>query len=217
MSKFRRQLMMANVGEAPTPPTPVLPYDAQVEYLQSDGIAYIDTGYFINYNSTDVVEEKCRLAYTVTNVRQLNGSNGLGYWGITSGGKWECAKGASTTSAGTSWHNISFNYYKGSNGKGHVSLIVDNTSVKSGDETISNSDNYAIFIYAIGGRNNAAAQLFSKEKISEYQLVINSVTVRDYIAVRKDGVGYLYDKVSETLFGNANSTGAFIYGNDVTT
>ena len=192
-----------------------LPYDAEVEWLESDGVAYIDTGYFINFNSTDVVEEKCRVAYTVTNVRQLNGSNGLGFWGITSGGKWECVPSASNVSSGTSWHDVRWNYYKGSNGKGHVSFIVDNTSVKSGDGTISNSDNYAIFIYAIGGRNNAAAQLFSKEKISEYQLVINDVTVRDYIAVRKDGVGYLYDKVSETLFGNANSTGAFTYGNDV--
>ncbi len=30
--------------------------------------------------------------------------------------------------------------------------------------------------------------------------------VRDYIPVEKDGVGYMYDKVTGTLFGNANTT-----------
>jgi hypothetical protein len=39
--------------------------------------------------------------------------------------------------------------------------------------------------------------------------------VRDYIPVRKNRVGYLYDKVSGELFGNANSSGSFTYGNDV--
>jgi hypothetical protein len=42
-----------------------------------------------------------------------------------------------------------------------------------------------------------------------------STLVRSYIPVRKNGVGYLYDRVSGELFGNANSTGAFTYGNDV--
>ena len=43
-----------------------------------------------------------------------------------------------------------------------------------------------------------------------------STLVRDFIAVRKDGVGYLYDQVSGQLFGNAGS-GSFTYGNDVNT
>ena len=30
--------------------------------------------------------------------------------------------------------------------------------------------------------------------------------VRDYIPVEKDGVGCMYDKVTGTLFGNANTT-----------
>ena len=39
---------------------------------------------------------------------------------------------------------------------------------------------------------------------------------RNLIPVRKGTVGYLYDKVSGQLFGNANSTGAFTLGPDVT-
>ena len=44
-----------------------------------------------------------------------------------------------------------------------------------------------------------------------YQL---GVLVRDFIPVRKGTVGYLYDRVSGKLFGNAG-TGAFTYGNDL--
>ena len=44
----------------------------------------------------------------------------------------------------------------------------------------------------------------------------NTILVHDFISVRKNGVGYLYDKVSGRLFGNSGS-GTFTYGNDVTT
>jgi len=39
--------------------------------------------------------------------------------------------------------------------------------------------------------------------------------VVDFIPVRKEGVGYMYDKVSRQLFGNSG-TGNFILGNDKT-
>ena len=39
--------------------------------------------------------------------------------------------------------------------------------------------------------------------------------IRDFIPVRKNGIGYLYDKVSGELFGNASGSGAFTYGSDV--
>lgn len=43
----------------------------------------------------------------------------------------------------------------------------------------------------------------------------NGTLVRDYIPVRVGTTGYMYDKVSGQLFGNAGS-GSFTYGNDVT-
>lgn len=42
----------------------------------------------------------------------------------------------------------------------------------------------------------------------------NSVLIRDFIPVRKDGIGYMYDRVSGQLFGNAG-TGSFILGPDI--
>ncbi len=61
MSKFRRQLMIASMGE----PVPPLPYDAEVEYLEGTGTQYIDTGLQINYMSSVVVEERCRFCFNV--------------------------------------------------------------------------------------------------------------------------------------------------------
>ena len=84
---------------------------------------------------------------------------------------------------------------------------------ESSTGSIGNTNDYDLFIFAIGGVN-AAAQIFSKEKIASYQILKDNVLVRDFIPVRNEGVGYLYDKVSGQLFGNAG-TGSFTYGNDV--
>ena len=46
-------------------------------------------------------------------------------------------------------------------------------------------------------------------------MIKNGLTVRDFIPVRVGDVGYMYDRVSGDLFGNAG-TGAFIIGPDKT-
>ena len=47
-------------------------------------------------------------------------------------------------------------------------------------------------------------------------VTVEGETVLDLIPVRKDGVGYMYDRVSEKLYGNAADSGAFIIGPDKT-
>ncbi len=55
---------------------------------------------------------------------------------------------------------------------------------------------------------------YGKYKVSYLQIYSNGALVRDFIPVRKGTVGYLYDRVSGELFGDAG-TGAFGYGNDI--
>lgn len=50
-------------------------------------------------------------------------------------------------------------------------------------------------------------------KMKYMKIIIDGVLTRDYIPVRKETTGYMYDKVSSTLFGNAG-TGDFIIGPD---
>lgn len=196
-------------GSQPSP----LPYDAEIEYLQSSGTQYIDTGLQIKFNSGVVMEHRAHIAYNVTNVRQLNGSNGWGYWGITNGNKFECPGTTTSTSAGTVFHDVVFQYSKPTNNP-YTIMYVDGTKIvdKGQSGTIADDD-YDIFIFAIGGRDGAAAQLFSQAKIGSYQILFDGVLMRDYIAVRVGQTGYLYDKVSGTLFGNAG-TGDFVLGPD---
>lgn len=52
------------------------------------------------------------------------------------------------------------------------------------------------------------------QRIGRNKIVIDGVVVRDFLPVRKNGVGYMYDTVSKELFGNSG-TGAFILGPDV--
>ena len=46
-------------------------------------------------------------------------------------------------------------------------------------------------------------------------MVSKGVSIFDFIPIRKDGVGYMYDNITGQLFGN-QGTGAFIIGPDKT-
>ena len=50
--------------------------------------------------------------------------------------------------------------------------------------------------------------------IGRTKIYMNGVLVRDFIPVRNNGVGYMYDKVSNQFFGNSG-TGSFTIGPDV--
>ena len=49
---------------------------------------------------------------------------------------------------------------------------------------------------------------------TNYGHVTESRLVRDYIPVRKDGVGYLYDRAHGTMLG-ISGTGEFLIGPDI--
>ena len=61
--------------------------------------------------------------------------------------------------------------------------------------------------------NGAAFMTPGRMKIWTASFSTSGTLARDFIPVRKDGVGYMYDRVSKTLFANAG-TGAFIIGPD---
>lgn len=194
----------------------VLPYDAEIEYLESTGTQYIDTGVDVNF-SANILEQISTLAFSVTNVRQLNGTNGWGYWGTTNKNYFECPGTTTSTTVGTDFHSVDYIISKSSNNPNtpHTVMYVDDNKIV--DRTFGElvGYEYRVFIFAIGGRGGAAAQFFCREKLKSYQILIDNVVVRDYIPVRVGQVGYLYDKVSGQLFGNSG-TGSFILGPDKT-
>lgn len=197
-------------------PTPAVPYDAQVEYLQSSGNQYINSG--IECTSDLSVKFK---AYWSTNVNaafcggisQLSGNNYFRhhcspygqnfYWIQASGSNASVRK----TSSLNTWHEIELDATNGTCAINNS--VITFTPIST---LVSTGANYGIFARIGGG---GIALQYRACRIAYFQILRNGVLLRDFIPVRNNGIGYMYDKVSGELFSNSGS-GSFTYGNDVT-
>jgi hypothetical protein len=201
------------------------PYDAKVNHLQSDGTAYINTG--IKASSNIKVDADIKVLSTFTGdscaifgsrIANNNTALTLQYYKTSSGTSkyWRWCFGNNGNTAN----------HDGTMGDFHLSSIsAANTMVITGAGSYtatctssSFSNNYDIYIFGMnnGGEHGGKGAL-ANIQVNAFKIYNGSSLVRDYIPVRKDNVGYLYDKVSGQLFGNSASSGAFTFGNDVTT
>lgn len=205
-------------GSGPIPPPQPKPYDSEVEFLESTGTQWIDTGIDFGNSLDFIIEMATPTLANVGWVHQLDGS-----------GTWLCTETrVSSSSGGTIWYG---NYDK----KYNARPLFDGTTVhhvvldsKHGfylDGVLKTSFTVSYVKDSISGINlplftwydfRAAAYDTNcpASKIVSCKIYLNGVLVRDYIPVRKDGVGYMYDRVSDELFGN-QGTGAFAYGDDI--
>ena len=188
-----------------------LPYDAEVEYLESTGTQWINTGIIADEN-TRVKATLMTLSTDNKNwfggqVMHMSGNAGF-VFDSYSVNKLEYIFGNSgwlTVDAPNIVGRI-FTVDFGKNG-----LVIDgNTlSIPSYKTFPKQSEPIAIFI-RIGGIS------YIKGRLYVLQIHQSGVLVRDFISVRVGDVGYLYDRVSGQLFGNSG-TGEFIVGPDKTT
>lgn len=190
-----------------------LPYDAEIEYLKGDGNAYINTG----------VVPSSDIRLTVD-----------GWFSVTSGSN--LCFGAIQSDSYPRFHlGINGSNFQGGVGDGKVgttratsthryNFIIDGRDAKayttSGGTTGSFTGNSAyptipIFLFARNFDGAASnIHVFSLCSAHIYSYSTGKMLV-DFIPVRVGTTGYLYDKVSKTLFGNAGS-GAFVLGPDRT-
>ena len=203
---MRRRMMMGGSAK---------PYDAEVEYLESTGTQWIDTGVIPDFNfgiSIDFVALSSNSRLFGTSFRNK------GIWG------------------GVTISN--YTYYDG----GQMTWL---NNEKAYNPAIAQYDNQRIFITAISNGNcvnyitdkgyrivlplvttSSVHGSFYLYTFNTESLVINASMriyscelysrnnrVRDFIPVRVGNVGYMYDRVSGQLFGNAG-TGQFIIGPD---
>lgn len=193
-----------------------LPYDAEVEYLQTDGAAYIDTGVKVSSDITfdisiyipDVVIDFCIFGARVTSSSgQMLYINNAKTWNRK---EWWFAGQRVVNASKLAYNNV-YNF-KNTESK-NVLKISNGSTLTANDATFTTDNNFYLLTINNNGtpmtNNIAAGARILPSKIYE-----NGIMVRDYICVRKDGVGYLYDKVNQTFTGNANTTGAFTYGAD---
>ena len=194
-------------------PGPVLPYDSEIAYLYSSGSGqYIDTG--VAYDSTVEIEMSVQLTGTATGnyiFGIITGISGTTYrWAVNCYSKTAVRPHFGTVT------NVSANFSRGvfhTLKADYRYITIDGTRTDT-KATAFNPAN-AKFVYLFARSNNNTADTFRAVYIGYVKMWKGGQLVRDFIPVRVDTTGYMYDKVSQTLFGNAG-TGSFTLGADVT-
>lgn len=192
----------------------VLPYDAEVEYLQSDGNQYIDTGVVVTKNYVIIAD--CAVISgssfpTVIGALSTNGySVVLAY--NNSGQPYTQMSNNYATLYNTSKLGSTLIHYicTGNSTRQYISdgMVAVNNTFSGNIATIS------LYLFA-RHRYDTTVGNSAKAKMSKVKMTVDGVLQRDYIPVRVGTVGYMYDKVSKQLFGNSG-TGSFTLGPDVT-
>ena len=209
MSKFRRQLMMASMGE-PVPPTPVLPYDAEVEYLETtkNGDYTVPLGLMAD-EGTDRIEIKFHVITTDAQARFVSSNNAA------------CRIYANGSKV------LSFHRAASDQWAPHTSLSVGSNvtfvfDISWKDKTYTINGTTKTFSApntpTVATEETTLYRINSSEKVANGRLYYfkywrNDVLIRDMIPVRVGSIGYMYDKVSGHLFGNSG-TASFTLGND---
>lgn len=204
--------------------TPVLPYDAQVEYLQSSGTQYIDTRISPSTNfeceiKAVLTEEQAGydtllgsftsssaygIALAFRASKNTLGAKGAGY--IQFGNDTPPSLAVSSIATPLTEH-----VYKTSCKNNTIAIDVDGTYAS---KTHSNTSPSLLSMYMFARhRQDTGVGNYAKAKIYYCKIWNGGNLVFDAIPVRVGTTGYMYDNVSGQLLGNSGS-GTFILGND---
>ena len=195
-----------------------LPYDAEVEYLESTGTQYI---------KTDIIPA---IGYTY---KMMFRSTGVVSYGYLFGSNWRDDTGTAKffglrrLTSQARFQSLGFSIAKvpyeedidyditingGEAGDLNKFKLADGR-VFSHNSKISVSPTLPMNLFAVN--NNGGVAFQNKGRLYLFSIEANSKTILDLIPVRVGDVGYMYDRISGQLFGNAG-TGAFVIGPDKT-
>ena len=197
---YRRNALMAGKR---------LPYDAEVEYLESTGTQWIDTGITFSDSSHTYKWE--------ITAQSVNESSGNYKWfcGYFTGYPHCCGTYNDTIETSRAFYPT---------GKYYANGVEISSPINATDKKYDVVEN----IYSVNGLGTSDTLTIFTRRDTRYgtvsvsgplrvyacKLYDNANLVRDFIPVRVGTVGYLYDRVSGKLFGNAG-TGDFTCGPDV--
>lgn len=211
-------------GKWPPPPKP---YDAEIEYLESTGTQYVDTGVVPSVPSDTVY---CKMASTATTYPSSTPLSRNAFFGVLDG------YGSNDFGARISWYAGYYGVETNNrvvastepiqaNGKlGKVTewtlgaserkVVYDgSTTTTSNVVTTSHTYSGSAWIFGANGTGTGGGGLLAC-RVYAYKFWRNGVLLQDFIPVRIGQTGYLFDRVSGQLFGNAGS-GKFVIGPDV--
>ena len=198
------------VGTELVYPSGNLPYDAEVQYLEASGTQYINTGAYLNTSNFEIGYEQVGVG--------TEKHWGYAHQGVPNGA-WVSVM-HDIACFGQITNNVTISPYLTSGNnilKYTQSGITVNGTTLSKTFSLGGVDNLNTFAVPIFGWydfDSRGIQYSQNYQLKSFYIKNNDVLVVDMIPVRKNGVGYMYDKVSGQLFGNAG-TGDFIIGPDV--
>lgn len=195
-----------NVSEGITPHyIDEKPYDSEIEYLQSSGTQYINTNikagtytyYFKGYlnNNTSAV---------------AFGAGSTSVLGIWAGAYVGLQYGSNKQYYNAAGSNVSYSVNNINEIIVTPNYLEVNGTKYNYDKTYTISSNNTVYLFS--DNNNYRF----KNRIYAFKIINGNNTLLDLIPVRKGTVGYMYDRISGTLYGN-NGSGSFILGPDIDT
>lgn len=196
-----------------------LPYDAEIEYLQNnDSQTYIDTGIVPNNGFgfyMDIYFERPEGGGSAW----LMGSSAFtaGAWGGVTISTYQTYAGGQMTWFKDNRGNIFIDPGLVSGTRMQIQSInnVYSTSLGTSKSTPYSTNSFIYgSLYLFHFHTDYTGFSGAGFRCYGCKIYDGSNVVRDFIPVRKGTTGYMYDKVSEQLFGNAGS-GDFILGPDI--
>lgn len=193
----------------------ILPYDAQVEYIESDGNQYIDTGVIPN----ETIGAKMNFTIvknTSDKVILMAGGDNAGWrWGFSSTGGLIQVSGINAP--GLTWlnygmqvgarHEVRFNW--NNDYKCWLDGVLLREDIPHG--TVSHEE--TIWVNASYNNGVSSPWRVNSMRIYSLKMVDAGVVIRDFIPVRVGSVGYLFDRITKKIYGSP--LGAFSVGPDV--
>lgn len=201
-------------------------YDAEIEYLEGTGVQYIDTEiiptlqysfecgfYYVSYDSvtdSSATLFGCQSTWITESFTLLVTPSKTGLYNCWGNKYTKIERSTNTTYWNTLigvWHTLEFK-----NKETYIDGIKKLSAVESGT---SGEPTLSIHLFNCQRNGNPTFGKGSIKRIS-YAKIFNEnrILLMDLIPVRIGSVGYMYDKVSDRLFGNAG-TGSFTLGPDV--
>lgn len=188
------------------------PYDSEVEYLQSSGTQYFDTGVTINSDYTVSIKASVTANNYIDSLWCARSNYEVNTFTLF---KMNSTAGTLRFDYNTSKNTISntdvsLHTYKAVGNK----LYIDDTLIYTATAATFTAGS-TVTIFASRVTPTDSPSYFTKGKLYAFSILDNNgVTLIDLIPVRVGQIGYMYDKVSGKLFGN-KGIGNFILGQDV--
>lgn len=194
----------------------LLPYDAEIEFLESTGTQWIDTG--VN----GYLDFDYDIKFLIPTPVSPNYYNSFfGAWDSIEDNLRQYLFTNSSAQSFYCGNNRSNQIYIRSCPQNEIAQFrkYGNTlQLNKIKKTVAYSEPYeldrTLFLFGTN-RKTTIDRALSGTRIYSFELSLGSETILDFIPARVGTVGYMYDRVSGRLFGNAG-TGSFVIGPDKT-